>query len=245
MLLLFPWCVRHEHETKRERFEKDSFQLSIFHFHPLSLQPYPPSNSMRPPSSPLNKFHVRTCYPFRNKKKVARAICVSKANRDEHNKSLVAQNFLVFETCREVGRVGGRSLCFRCVLWKYPPVEALKWSLGRKTYIEKTLLGINVNNCNILSSVLRITSSPCCLLSPVNFSWVALLLLRCYISRLHSNSDLMTNFSFRWLTWRSTWEYLNATWAVHNAHCHMNCMTSSLAWCLLAVQISFQNYLLQ
>lgn len=25
-------------------------------------------------------------------------MCVSKANRDEHNKSLVAQNFLVFET---------------------------------------------------------------------------------------------------------------------------------------------------
>lgn len=42
---------------------------------------------------------------------MARAICVSKANRDEHNKSLVAQNFLVFEAhvVKSVG-VGGGSV---------------------------------------------------------------------------------------------------------------------------------------
>lgn len=36
----------------------------------------------------------------------------------------------------------------------------MKWSLGHKTYIEKTLFGggINVNNCNILCFALRIAS---------------------------------------------------------------------------------------
>lgn len=40
-------------------------------------------------------------------------------------------------------------------------VDAPKWSLGHKTYREKTLLGINVNNCNILCFALRIASRSC------------------------------------------------------------------------------------
>lgn len=162
-------ATRAQTKLERERFEKDSFHLSIFHCSTLSrfeCLPVRPTPAAPAPSS-ANFMCVRAIH-FEIKK-VARAICVSKANRDEHNKSLVAQNFLVFEAhvVKSVG-VGGCVdvvLCSRDVRLEpenSPLGGALcapKWSLGHKTYIEKTLLGINVNNCNILCLVVRIASS--------------------------------------------------------------------------------------
>lgn len=78
-------------------------------------------------------------------------------------------------------------------------VDALKWSSGHKTYIEKTLLGINVNNCNILGFALRIVSTSCFVFS-INFSWVISPPVAAVTSArsslpFHFNSDPMMDLS--------------------------------------------------
>lgn len=141
-------CATHDETEKRRDLKKTVF---IYRFSSATARSSALAFASHPPSCSLllhNKFHVRTCYPF-SEKRWPEPYVYQRRIEMNTTKVFVAQNFLVFpETCRGAGcgvDVGRSSDDVVYCEPTNPPhagaVDALKWSLGRKTYIEKTLFG--------------------------------------------------------------------------------------------------------